>query len=177
MQVNAKSKGWSCDTAVAPNTHRLPYNPSATAAAVSCAPKVCSFSSTAMGAARGTSPGVRGRRGPSAAASLARCCRSSASSLNSYPKSTPPPTQSPLAYLCHDDRSGHIPPLPAVGQLAGVAGRREKLAVAEAQQVELINGVLRMSGQQCRLAEERLRKLQRCLHRGALRNQGNIMRK
>lgn len=43
-QVKAKSKGWSCDTAMAPNTHRAAYSPNAPAAPINCPAKVCSFS-------------------------------------------------------------------------------------------------------------------------------------
>lgn len=73
-----------------------------------------------------------------------------------------------LTYLGHDDRGGHAPPLPAVSQLGGVAGRREEFAVAEGQQVELVDRVLCLSWED-RLGKEGLGKLQGCLHYGALR--------
>lgn len=75
-----------------------------------------------------------------------------------------------LTYLGHDDRGGDTPPLPAVSQLGGVAGGGKKLAIAEAQKMELVDGVLCLPGERS-MGKERLRKLQGSLHNGALQGQ------
>lgn len=73
-----------------------------------------------------------------------------------------------LTYLGHDDRGGHAPPLSAVGQDRGVAGGGEELAIAEAEEVELVDDVVRLSAGDRRLSEEGLGELQGSLHHGAL---------
>jgi len=50
-----------------------------------------------------------------------------------------------LTYLSHDNRGGYIPPLSSVSQQRGVASGGEKLAIAEAQQVEFVDCVLSLS--------------------------------
>lgn len=72
-----------------------------------------------------------------------------------------------LAYLRHDNRGSHTPPFPSVIQKGGVPTGGEKLAVAEAKQVELVNAIVWLPRNN-RLAEKRLRELQRSLHYGAL---------
>lgn len=73
-----------------------------------------------------------------------------------------------LTYLGHDDRGGHAPPLSAVGQDRGVAGGGEELAIAEAEEVELVDDVVQLSAGDWRLSEEGLGELQGSLHHGAL---------
>lgn len=68
-----------------------------------------------------------------------------------------------LAHLCHDDRRGHTPLPPSVSQKGAVPGGGEELAVAEAEQVELVNIIVRLSWSSS-LTEERPRELQRSLH-------------
>lgn len=73
-----------------------------------------------------------------------------------------------LTYLGHDDRCGHAPPLSTVSQNRGVTGGGEELAVAEAEEVELVYDVVRLSAGQWCLGEEGLGELKGSLHDSAL---------
>lgn len=75
-----------------------------------------------------------------------------------------------LTYLGHDDGGGDAPPLSTVSQLRRVASGGEKLAVAEAQKMELVDRVVWLPGD-CSLGEEGLGKLQRGFDDGALQKQ------
>lgn len=76
----------------------------------------------------------------------------------------------PLTNFGHDDGGGDAPPLSTVRQLRRVTSGGEKLAVAEAQKMELVDRVVWLP-RDCSLGEEGLGKLQRGFDNCALQKQ------
>lgn len=73
-----------------------------------------------------------------------------------------------ITYLGHYDRGSHTPPLPSISQLGGITSGGKELAIAEAQQVELVDIRVLCLPRERSLVEERLRKLQGCFYNGVL---------